>query len=223
MAHDYQLKSIVLGLENWAIDCGKLGKFLNLRAKAIGTKPFEETKLVEPTMPPPSPTASLKRAADLLDHVVDRNDDTVVFLRGTPTKTVKPVPPAVKTIPTREENIRLIIHWLSATSGFFKSILRLYGEEPHPVPPAPHPGPKGEAFLLAEATAWIEKIGIDADSFAAAQKIPHDPSKPHYDTSAEGSDIDASLIRIELGLHKIAQDVGAIGSVLPYHLLRTVQ
>ena len=223
MAHDYQLKSIVLGLENWAIDCVKLGNFLNLRAAAIGTRPFSETAFVAPTMPLPSPTASLKKAADLLDHVVDRNDDTVIFLRGTPTTTSKPIPPVVKTVPTREENIRLIIHWLSATSGFFKSILRLYGEEPHPHPPAPHPGPKTETYLLAEAAAWIEKIGKDADSFAAAQKIQHDPSRHHYDTAVEGGEIDASLTRIELGLHKIAQDVGAIGSVLPYHLLRNVQ
>jgi len=223
MVHDYQLKAIVLGLENWALDCVKLGKFLDLRSQALGTAPFKETDYAAPKAPYPTPTASLKRAADLLDHVADRNADTASMLGATPLIPMKPVPPVVKVVPNREDTIRLIVHWLSTISGIFKSSLRLYGLVPEGIPPPPHPGPKSEALQLAEIVAWIQKIGLDADSFAGAQKINHDPAKPHYDTSAEGADLDHSLVRIELAMHKLAHDIGAIASQLPYHLLSAVQ
>jgi hypothetical protein len=223
VAHDYQLKAIVLGLENWACDCVKLGKFLDLRSQVMGTPPFKETDYAPPRMPYPGPAASLKRAADLLDHVADRNADTASMLGATPITPTRPVSPTVKVAPNREETIRLIVHWLATISGIFKSSLRLYGLEPEPIPPAPHPGPKTEALQLAEIAEWILKIGLDADSFARAQKINHDPAKPRYDTSAEGAEIDHSLARIELGLHKLAHDIGAISSRLPYHLLSAVQ
>jgi hypothetical protein len=226
MPHDYELKAIVLGLENWAKDCVTLGKFLNLRTPTLKPAPpplFGETPYAAPVAPYPAASVSLKNAADLLDHVTDRNDDTVTYLHGQPTATVKPGPPAVKNVPNREERIRLIVHWLATTSGFFKSVLRLYGEEPLPAPPAPHPGPKNEDLQCAEIAAWLSKISKDADSFAIAQKIVPAAGKVPYDTSGEGASFDNSLVRIELALHKVAQDIGAIGSVLPYHLLRAVQ
>ena len=228
MAHDYQLKAIVLGLENWAYDNVKLAEFLEMRRLALPTPPplppaFTKTNYVPPTMPYPSVTASLKTAADLLDHVADRNDDTATYLKATPIIPTKPVPPVVKTVPTREERIRLIVHWLSTISGIFKSTLRLYGLDPEPIPPPPNPGPKREELQFAEIAAWILKIGKDADSFATAQRITPVAGKVPYDTSGEGPALDDSLVRIELATHKLAHDIGAIAAILPYHLLRAVQ
>jgi hypothetical protein len=232
MAHALILKTISVGLENWAKDCVQLGEFLELRVKAhqalglkppipVGTPPFKETPYVDPKPGTYGKVAGtdraqlLSQAADMLDSVASLNQDTLAdpqIFGG------QPAAPAMLAAQTSEDDLlRLIVNWQALASHFFKVALKMYGLEPQPHPVVRHPGAGSEERHLATILAWLTKIQADAVSFQRAQNIT--PGGGYHTNPGTGSFGD-SLLRVEQAYHKVALDVAQIATFLPNHLLR---
>jgi len=232
VAHTVLLRTIAAGLENWAADCVALGEFLDLRRKVPNhpaPKPLpiapndafkdKETSYVDPdpgTYGPGTPKTKdqlLASVAVTLDSVVSLNQDTLAStLKGTPAAQQAPVGAGVS-----EDDIwRLVVNWQSLVSHFFKAALSMYGLEPEPHPGIRHPGPGSEERHLAIILAWLTKINADAQNLQRVQNIT--PTPPYSGPSGAGSFRD-SLVRLEIGYHKLALDLAQIATILPGHLL----
>jgi hypothetical protein len=211
MGNEYPLKVMVVGLQNLADDNHTLCEFLNLRAKHYGyDAQFEGAKHKPPLPPYPDKKASQAKAADLVTKIADNNAYAVKSLGGKPS-----APPPLESKSYEEADLlRLVIDWGMLQSGVYKAMLRLYGQRPTQLAETISPGPGSETRLWCEIVAWLEKIATDTDLYNMVQNInPKRPPKP------KPADTDMpSLIRMELGVHRVTLDLLQIASLLPYHL-----
>jgi len=232
VAHTLILRTIAAGLENWAADCDALGEFLDLRRRVPNhpaPQPLpitpndafkdKEAPYVDPdpgSYGPGTPNTKdqlLASVAVKLDSVVSLNQDTLAsILKGTPA----PQQPQVAAAVSEDDIWRLVVNWQSLVSHFFKAALSMYGIELKPHPGVRHPGPGREERHLAKILAWLTKIEADAKNLQRVQNIA--PTAPYSGPAGAGSFRD-SLVRLEMGYHKVALDLAQIATLLPGHLL----
>jgi hypothetical protein len=223
VAHMHILKTVIVGLENWAIDCVSLGQFLDLRTQTgipnVPPSTFGPGALyVEPMPGTYGPgtnntrDALLAAAAVKLDSVVSLNQSTLSStLHGVPA----PQQPA-QTGVSDDDLWRLVVNWQALVSHFFKAALKMYGQEPGPHPTLGHPGPGREERHLALVLSRLTKIEADASRLRTLHNIA---AMAPYAGPAGGGTYHDSLVRFEMGFHKMALDVAQIATLLPNHLL----
>lgn len=213
MANEFALKMIVDGLRNLAADNEKLCHFLNIRARLKGSRDFKGASLRATPAKLRGADAFQEKAADLITQIADNNAFAVLSVGGQPAN-----PNPIKEKLEDSDLLRLMMDWGSIQGAIYKATLRLYGLVPTPVHEPVGPGPLSEIQLWREIVQWLQKIADDTDMYTEVQKIiPKNFSQ--IPTPANLT----PLVRMELGVHRVALDLMTIAGKLPHHLFHVAK
>jgi hypothetical protein len=156
----------------------------------------------------------MARAADLLESFAANNSAILSFLQLEPSD-----PPtadeAVANV-TGDQLLALSTNWILLLGEQLKAMLKLYGEIPGPLPPAPHPGGSSENRLAAEIVSWLTKISAEIVPFSTSQTVPGLKGVPQAKKGPPDT-LESSLLKLEQQFHRISMDYATIASNLPYH------
>lgn len=220
MPYEHQLRKLVEGFTNTSIDFAAWAKAMDLRAAAVGGKPFAGTQYISP--PPKNIKAyrqlsdSLQNVAVLLAIIADCQEGMVAHVASAQKVNFSPArPSALGSALSEYELLRLILGWQDLDLGTFKTMMRQYGVEPHEHPKRLGPGATSDERLAEELVARLKVISQDVDNFI----IQHNLKKGGPYAPSAASTVHDALVNVEQQYHRLMSNYLFLLNLLPYHLL----